>query len=487
MLAATLLVPIESEAQTLREAVAYSLEASAALKAESMRLEALNEQRIQALNLRRPTIQIEGSTSIATNAQKTGGYESWKRTEPGNVSLSLNQPLMLGGRLQASLREADLRIAQGIARIRALELSIVRETIEAYGDVVRDSDILKIRQEGVLNLGDQLLGTQARYSAGLVGLTELSQAQTRLAGAKGQEAIARARLSSSWASLERLIGRTPSSLPEAGFGLEYTKKLGAGFSQGPTSLIDAIELALLLSHDVKVARFNEEIARATARVSQVEYAPRASLQAGVSGTSDDRFNGARSVNADIKASIVIPIWSGGQPQSRVRAALATANAARLDSLELEQKLKERIIGAWANDAAARMNVVTAEEQVRASLVALTGAKLEQKIGVRSLLEVLNQEQEVLEAKISLAAARRDVVVNKATLLILIGIDPTQVVTSESAFDPDKIGRPLYKLPDGQPATWEKLGVLTFARLQDIDLDLTHALRSAKRFILGPEQ
>jgi outer membrane protein len=481
------LLPIETSAQSIREIVTYSLEASPALKAERLRLEALDEQRIQALNLRRPIGQIEAGTSIATSAQGVDGYESWKRTEPGSASISFTQPILLGGRFQASLREADLRIAQGLARVRALELSTVRDAVEAYGDVVRDHYILQIRQEGVFNLSDQLAGTKARYTAGLVGLTELSQAQSRLAAARGQEAVAQARLTTSWANLERLIDRVPSGLVEMEIGLGPTTVPGDRFFEGPPSLPNAIDVALRLSHDLKVARFVEEIARATARVSQAETAPRANLQAVVSGIGDARFNGSRSINADFKASIVIPIWSGGQPQSRVRAALANANAARLDSLELEQKLKERVTSAWANAIAARQSVESASEQVRASVAALTGARLEQKIGVRSVLEVLNQEQEVLEAKISLASARRDVLVNQAILLTLIGLDPTRVVTSETEFDLDRSPRSVFGRSAGQTQRWEKPGVVAHDILLAIDPSLTRGIHNAKQVVLGPEE
>ncbi len=486
-LAAVSCLPGLACSQTLHEAVSLSLKSSVAVKAEVMRLEALDEQRVQALNLRRPSVQLEGSTAVAGRTQKFDRYSKWQRTEPGVASLTFSQPLLLGGRYQASLREADLRIAQGIARIRALELSTVRDVIEAYGDVVRDTTILQIRQNGISNLTVQLKGTQARQTVGLVGLTELSQAETRLAGARGQEANARARLISSRAILDRLIGETPLGTMDTQFGFETDSDYGVGFFDGPTTLDEAIEIGINQSHEVKIARFNEEIARATARVSQVETAPRATLQAGLSGTSDTNFNGSRTIDTSVTARFVIPLWSGGQPQSRVRAALATANAARMDGLELEQKLRARIINAWADVEAAHLRVESAHEQVRASLVALTGARLEQKIGARSILEVLNQEQEFLEAKVSLASARRDVLVNHAILMTLIGFDPTKVVTRETEFDPSKLAQSPFKARVGRPQKWEKPWIRVHDRLLDFDTDAGHALRSSVKVILGPEE
>jgi outer membrane protein len=463
-------------AQTTSQAVAMALEHSPSLKSERLRLGGITEQQIQARNLRRPTLQSDISAGLTKSGQRLAGTNIWDDTKPVSATLSASQPLMLGGRFQASLREADLRVAQGIARMRSLELITIRSTLDAYADVVRDWSIKEVRDEGMVNLLEQLEATQARKDVGLIGLTDVAQAQTRLAAAKGQQATAQAKLLGSWAILERLIGTRPTGLIE----LEFQPIVLPG------SLVQAISLGINRSHDIKIARFNEEIARASARTIMTEAAPRLSLNASVTGAANSGFQGSRTVDAQISARLAIPLWSGGQNPSRTREALAQANAARVDSLDLEQQLTERITIAWANLEAAKINVEAAEEQVNAAKIARTGADLEQRIGARTTLDVLNQEQEVLDAKVNLASAKRENMVAITLLLTLIGTDPTGLITAETEFTLERDQSLFLDLPVGQPALLERPLIALHNRLNQVDIVIREAIEDVQRMI-GPEQ
>jgi outer membrane protein len=462
--------------QTISQAVAMALENSPYLKAERLRLSGTTEQQVQARNLRRPTLQGDISAGLTKSGQRIAGSNIWDDTRPVSTSISASQPLLLGGRYQAAQREADLRVAQGIARIRSLELITIRNTLDAYADVVRDWTTLKVRDEGLTNLLGQLEATQARKDVGLIGLTDVAQAQTRLAAARGQQASARARLLGSWAILERLIGTRPTGLTE----LEFAPLAM------PPSLLEAIATGIERSHDIKIARFNEEIARASARTIMTETAPRATLNASVTGAANSGFQGSRSADAQISARLVIPLWNGGQSQSRTRAALAEATASRIDSLDLEQQLTERITIAWANLDAANANVAAAEEQVRAAGVARVGADLEQRIGARTTLDVLNQEQEVLDAKVNLANAKRELMVATTLLLTLVGTDPTGLITQDTAFSMDRDQRLFLDPPQGKPSLLERPFIALHDRLDPVDIVVRDTVKDVQR-IIGPEQ
>ncbi|MFY7759619.1 TolC family protein [Aquidulcibacter sp.] len=465
-----------AQAQSINEIVAMALEESPSIKSERLRLDGISEQQVQARNLRRPTLRGDVSAGFAYNGQRVVGQNIWEDTKPVTASLNLSQPLMSGGRYQATLREADLRVAQAIARMRSLELLTVRNALDAYADVVRDWTILGIRDEGLSNLMGQLKATQARKDAGLIGLTDVAQAETRLAAAQGQQASARARLAASWATLERLIGSRPTGLVEVELLPETL----------PDSLADAISLGIRNSHDIKIARFNEEIARASARTIQTEVAPRASLEASLSGAANSGFQGSRSADAQLSARLVIPLWSAGQNQSRVRAALAEANASRIDSLDLEQQLAERITIAWANLDAADANVTAAAEQVRAAKVARVGAELEQRMGARTTLDVLNQEQEVLDAKVNLANAKREYMVATTLLLTLLGIDPTGRINSDTEFSLERDPKMVLDPPKGRPAFLERPLIALHDRLEPADIFLRNLMGDFQRMI-GPEE
>jgi outer membrane protein len=145
-MAAVILSPWEVRAQSVVEAVRMGLDNSYILQAERERHNALIEGQVQVRNLRRPNIQLEATSNIRQRASLNAGAYIRDTSEPGSLSLSAVQPLVLGGRYQAAMREADLRAAQSVARIRGRELSVVREIIEAYADVRRDYQVSEIRQ-----------------------------------------------------------------------------------------------------------------------------------------------------------------------------------------------------------------------------------------------------------------------------------------------------------------------------------------------------
>ena len=472
-----LIQPGHVRAQSITEAVRSALDTNASLQAERLRLSATMEQQIQARNLRRPVVQFEANTALRATAAGKPRALDLSRAEPGSLSLQLIQPLYLGGRYEAALREADLRVGQSIARIRGRELLVVRQVIEAYSNVRRDYQVSAIREEGIVALTRQLVGARLRRDEGLVGLTEVSQVESRLASAKSAASNAQARLQASWATLERLIGSRPVGLSEDSFETLIL----------PSSLSEAIETAENLSHDLKAARYNEYIATAIARAAQVENAPSLSLQANVAGNSDTAFNGSRVYSAQIGARFVVPIWNGGQPQSRARAALSEANAARVEATGLEGVLAEQVTQAWASLEAANRAIIISEGFAKSAQTARIGAELEFDVGLRSIIEVLNQEQELQEAKVGVVVARSNLLSSQAVLATLVGLDPTGVINKTTEFDPIRDETVLSQLRNGKVAIWERPLVGVFDGVNQALAPSRHIVRNVKRGILGPEQ
>ena len=471
-------MPSSLSAQTLAEAVKLGLESSPTLQADRMRLNATRELQVQANNLRRPSIQIDGSTNLRQNASLSRGAYNFGRTEPASLSIQAVQPLMLGGRYQAAVREADLRVAQSIERIRARELTVVRQIIEAYATVRRDYLVAEIRDQTLISLSRQLIGAQLKRQEGLVGLTEVSQVETRLAFAQAQVAAARARLQQSWATIERLLGSRPTGLTE-------DELISVGI---PETLTEAIETALRNNHELKTARFNEDIARAVARRVQVENAPRINLQASLEGNTDSSFNGSRSYDALIGARVVIPLWNGGQPQSRTRAALAEANASRIEANGAERTLTEQVIQVWAARQSARDSMRIAKELVRAAQAAQTGTQLEFDVGLRSIIEVLNQEQELQDAQVNLVTARSNLMTTEATLATLIGVDPTGTINSGPELEIDPVLPSRLAIVPGRPSNWEKPLIGAFDAFEEIDRSYVRpVIQRLKAGLFGPEQ
>jgi outer membrane protein TolC len=182
----------------------------------------------------------------------------------------------------------------------------------------------------------------------------------------------------------------------------------------------------------------------------------------------------------------MPLWSGGQPQSRARAALAESNAARFDAIADERLLTEQVTTAWARLNAARNSKAIAEELVRAAQVARRGAELEFDIGLRSIIEVLNQEQELQEARVGFESAKAELMAAQAALSSLIGLDPTGVINERTQFDPSKMAISYATATPGTLAVWERPLVTVFEVVDDAQLDTRSTINTLKRSIFGPE-
>jgi outer membrane protein len=408
--------PQAAPAQTMAEAVRRALERSDTVEATRWRLETARETRVQAGNLRRPTVQADLETSsIRRETDVSGQSQLVERGDPSSATVTLSQPLYLGGRYGAAARDADLRIAQAEARLSEARLLVVRDVIRAYATLQRDMAVARIREEGVVLLERNLAATQARQAAGFLGQTEIAQVETRLAAGRAVAAVARARASASRAALERLIGAPPEALSDTALPADFA----------PATLEDALALARTSSNALRIATLEEEIARVSERAARAEFAPRVTLQATVAATENAGLaQGLDNTTSQVTVRAQIPIWTAGQPRSRSRAALADANAARFDALDLEGRIVEDTTRLWHAFLSAGETLTFAGRQVAAGEQASRGAALEFEVGLRSTIDVLNQEEEWQNARVAEATARATLIDATVTLAVVLGIDPT---------------------------------------------------------------
>jgi outer membrane protein/S-layer protein transport system outer membrane protein len=129
-----------------------------------------------------PTLDIN-SRAVFRNARLRGQSEN---TDSGEVTARLRQPLYTGGRLRGSLAAARANILSGEQALRQSEADTIRDVIIAYASVVRDEQLLAVSRENVTVLRDQLRENRARRRVEDVTLTDVAQADARLAAAEYQ-------------------------------------------------------------------------------------------------------------------------------------------------------------------------------------------------------------------------------------------------------------------------------------------------------------
>jgi len=401
-------IAMPAAADTLPEAMASAVDSNPSLAAARQRLNATREQLPQAWAEALPQVSVS-ATAGRTNRDGEAPLSDTPAQETYGGSVSGSQLLFSGGRVLASTRGARAQIRGAVADYDQATQTLLLDVTRAYADVRQAQAVVAARQITVSNLQTLFDYAQAQFEAGVVTRTDVAQAQARYAQARTQLVQAQGALAASVQAYQRLVGRPPSNLeaPNAAAGL-------------PPDLETALNIAGQRSPILRGAIADTEAADANVDVAASAGRPRVTLEAGAGLNDDFNEDLAETTNNSVGVRVSVPIFQGGAIRSRTRQQRALRAAANLDLAAAQRTVQETVTNAWTGLASARAAVQSAREQVEAAELAYEGVRLEQETGLRSTVEVLDQEQDLLTARLTLAQAERDLVVAERQMLAAIG-------------------------------------------------------------------
>lgn len=409
---AALMAATSAGAETLDEAMTSAEQGNPSLGAQRARLAATREALPQAWAEALPQISLQASASYAdrygTLADGTSLDDS-PRDEGWNGSASASQLLFGSGRVLASTRAARAQIRGAVADYDGFAQQLLLDVTSAYANVRQAQAIVAARETTVSNLTRLFEFAQAQFDAGVVTRTDVAQSQARLAQARTQLVQAQGQLAASVEAYQRLVGHPPSDLqpPPTAQGL-------------PPDLLTALDIAGRSSPLLRGAYAGAEQADANVDVAASQGRLRVTLEAGSSIAGDFEPEDYESQSDSVGVRFSVPLFQGGAIRSRTRQQRALRSAANLDVAAAQRSVQEGVTVSWTNLQSARAAVVSAREQVEAAELAYEGVRLEQETGLRSTVEVLDQEQDLLIARLSLAQAERDLVVAERQILASMG-------------------------------------------------------------------
>ena len=308
-----------AQAADLQDALISVYESNPRLLAERARLREVDESYVQARAQGRPTIGGTGSISqsfvnfpggaaIFSGVASDIGGDVNISGRPNDIGVQVVQPLYQGGRVKALKTQAKLGILAARETLRAQENDLFLSAANAYVDVRRDTEAIRIRRNNVRVLMRQLEAATARFEVGSGTRTDIAQSEARLSVAEAGLAQAEAQLAVSEASYVRHVGQKPVQLSAPPI---YTL---------PPSLADAIAAARENNPQLIGSYFNEAAGRAAIDVAKAAGRPTVSITGGVS-RQRDQLSQLQSIDAaSIVAQVTIPIYSGGANTSRRRQA-----------------------------------------------------------------------------------------------------------------------------------------------------------------------
>ena len=407
-----------ASADTLREALVATYATNPTITAQRQALRATDTTVAIARAAGRP--QIVAQVGLNRDLTRSGVLDSSGSKGPtvnGGVDFSL--PLFSGGGVSNSIRAARTRVDAGRATLRAVEGDIFTEAVAAYMDVIRDRAIVELNANNVRVLGTNLQSTSDRFEIGDLTRTDVAQSEARLQLARSGLATAQGRLISSEENYRRVIGRHPDALapppPLPPLPATADEAVRIALVDNP-DLIAIVRQAVASGYDVRVAR-----AGRMPTVSAVASGNYINTLAGTPGRNPTTFEQTRiGTSTAIGLTTRIPLYQGGLPSARIRQAQAIEGQVLEQVIGTERAVIANTRSAFAIYQAAKRAIESNQVAVRANELALEGARAERTVGTRTVIEVLNAEQELLNSQVELVRARRDAYVAGFQLLNSMG-------------------------------------------------------------------
>jgi outer membrane protein len=417
MLMASVSTPALAQASrdTLADAVDSAIANNPTLMAQRKVRGVADEALTQARAQMAPQVSLAGSYGVSQTeigrqiATPFGSFPEDGNSQRAQVGLEARQSLWSGGSLtaQADLARAGVDASQ--ARLINAEQDTILSVVTAFMDVRRSEREMEIRETNVASLREQVRAATDRFNVGEVTRTDVSQAQAQAAASESDLATARANLARSRAVYEQIVGRPPIQLAEP-----------PPAPQLPGTLEEAIATARSGNPQLLAAQADEKQGERSVDVARGQLAPHFDL-VGNAGLTDTRYSDSfQDTNVGLVAEFKWPLFSSGLLQSKTRGAQLEADRARYQRMAVERQVTQQTTTAWHQVIAAREAITASTSRVAAAEVALEGAMQELAVGTRITLDVLDQERELLNARLGQVDAERRAYIAIHELLAAMG-------------------------------------------------------------------
>lgn len=425
--AAVVVTEVPARADSLVDTLSQAYSYSPQLDAERARLRATDEDVARANSGYRPDIRAGADIGHQHSETRPSSINNGS-TNPKGYAVQLIQPIFRGFQTTNAVNAAEAAVRAGREVLRNVEQQVLLDAVTAYGNVVRDQSIVKLRENNLNFLNTELRATRDRFAVGEVTKTDVSQAEARRALGQSDLDLARANLNSSRAIYLQVVGSPAKNLRDANSNSRLL----------PKSLDEAIAIGTRENPQVVAALYAEQGAKYQVDQIRGELLPDAQLEA----TYQDRFDSSRTIDESETASIVgrlnVPIYAnGGETHARIRQAKHT-HLSRIQEIEQARAAAQsQVAQAWAQLVGFKAQRESDKAQIAANQTALNGVREEEKVGQRTLIEVLNAQQELLQAQVQLETTKRNVLVATYTVISAIGrLSVAEVGGASSVYDPE---------------------------------------------------
>jgi outer membrane protein len=434
ILSLAMVAPAAAQRFKLSDALALAYATNPELEAQRAKVRQADNVVAEARGGWRPSVTASASYGFerAEGVGSRGGFS----LNPLNITpldgrAVISQPVLTGGQAYAQVQRSIALVRAARADLLNAEQQILLAAAAAYMDVVRDVLALRLHEDDVSILTRQRDATKTQLDAGAATKTDLQEVEVRLAGAQADLAAAQAQLAQSRNNFERIIGRPAETLEDS-----------PPLPWLPGSQDQALSLALRLSPRIQSAQANDKAAQYGIDNAVGALLPHASIVAQYDYTRNSLSSPLGSFSQGSALSVLgqvsVPLYQGGADTARIREAKEAKTQSRLGIADADIATRQATKDAWAVFHSALAAVSFNQRRVSSSLEALDGVIQQQHQGERSILDILNAEQEKLAAQIALNSSRHDMVVTSYQLLAAVGeLTAKQLALKVKIYDPNE--------------------------------------------------
>ena len=354
---------------------------------------------------------ISAETSIFTTDIDNSNFGAVDGTTTKDITLGVTQPIFSGGKTFAAVDRSHHLIRAGERILNQVEQDLVLKTAMVYANLLCDTRILKLRQRNEKSLKNELAAAQDKYNFGENTVTDVHQAQVRYQRAMSDTYYATGQKQASEAAFVEIVGHAPLSL--ASFNATFH------FSQ---DLELMVQIAQRNNPDIDIAQYRHEASKKQIDVVLREMFPQISAFASYNKQYDPQPGLIdRSENKTIGLQATLALYEGGATRSRVRESRYAANRQKYQIEEIKRRIRQEVTSNWRMYQASQAQLASREKEIEAAELALEGVREESRMGQRTVLDILDADQEVTNAGISLAKTHRDNMIAKFQLAASLGI------------------------------------------------------------------
>ena len=423
-------------ADTLKWALTQAYQNNPQLNAQRAAVRATDETVPQALSGYRPRVSLSasgGEQYLDTHVKTITNNKTTYSQTSGNIGVqsyggTITQNLLNGFGTASRTQQAEQLVSAARETLRQTEQIVLLNAATAYMNLIRDAAILDLQRRNVEVLQEQLRQTRDRFTVGEVTRTDVAQSESRLAAARASMLTAESNFTTSRSTYRQVVGVEPGALAPA----SPVDRLS------PKSLAQGIIEARARHPSVTTAMFNVDAAVFQVKIAESSLYPTLNLV----GSAQKNYGSTSSLTTlesfagSVVGQLSIPVYQGGTEYATIRQAKETLGQRRTDLDTARDQTQQTLTQSWGQLEAAKAQIQATTTQVNAAEIALNGVREEARVGQRTTLDVLNAQQELVNARIAMVVAQRDRLVNSYTLLASVGrLAPQVLGLTVPTYDP----------------------------------------------------